>query len=193
MSIDNRGTTAPRGNAWRKSIYRQVGILAAKDQAAAVRQVLKDRPFLDANRVGVWGWSGGGSMTLNAMFKFPDLYHTGISIAPVPNQRLYDTIYQERYMGLPKDNVEGYKNGSPITYVKQLKGKLLLVHGTVDDNVHYQGMAKLIHELVAHNKKFEMIAYPNRTHSIREGKGTTLHLRTAITDFLKNNLPAGPR
>jgi dipeptidyl-peptidase-4 len=193
MSIDNRGTTAPRGNAWRKSIYRQVGILAARDQAAAVRQVLKDQPFLDANRVGVWGWSGGGSMTLNAMFKFPDLYHTGISIAPVPNQRLYDTIYQERYMGLPKDNVEGYKNGSPITYVKQLKGKLLLIHGTVDDNVHYQGMAKLIHELVAHNKKFEMLAYPNRTHSIREGKNTTIHLRTALTDFLRRTLPAGPQ
>jgi dipeptidyl-peptidase-4 len=193
MSFDNRGTPAPRGNAWRKSVYRQVGILAAKDQAAAVKQVLKDRPYIDANRVGVWGWSGGGSMTLNAMFKFPDLYHVGISIAPVPNQRLYDTIYQERYMGLPKDNVEGYKNGSPITYAKNLKGKLLLVHGTVDDNVHYQGMAKLINELVAHNKKFVMLAYPNRTHSIREGKGTTLHLRTAMTDFLKRNLPSGPR
>ena len=193
MSFDNRGTPAPRGNAWRKSVYRQVGILAAKDQAAAVKQVLKDRPYIDANRVGVWGWSGGGSMTLNAMFKFPDLYHVGISIAPVPNQRLYDTIYQERYMGLPKDNVEGYKNGSPITYAKNLKGKLLLVHGTVDDNVHYQGMAKLINELVAHNKKFVMLAYPNRTHSIREGKGTTLHLRTAMTDFLKRNLPPGSR
>ena len=193
MSFDNRGTTAPRGNAWRKCVYRQVGILAAEDQATAVKQVLKDRPYIDANRVGVWGWSGGGSMTLNAMFKFPDLYHTGISIAPVPNQRLYDTIYQERYMGLPKDNTEGYKNGSPITYAKQLKGNLLLIHGTVDDNVHYQGMAKLIHELVAHNKKFEMLAYPNRTHSIREGKGTTLHLRAAITEFLGRTLPPGPQ
>jgi len=193
MSFDNRGTPAPRGNAWRKSVYRQVGILAAKDQAAALKQVLKDRSYIDASRVGVWGWSGGGSMTLNAMFKFPDLYHVGISIAPVPNQRLYDTIYQERYMGLPKDNVEGYKNGSPITYAKNLKGKLLLVHGTVDDNVHYQGMAKLINELVAYNKKFVMLAYPNRTHSIREGKGTTLHLRTEMTDFLKENLPGGAR
>ena len=193
MSFDNRGTPAPRGNAWRKSVYRQVGILATNDQAAAVRQVLKDCPHLDASRVGVWGWSGGGSMTLNAMFKFPDLYHVGISIAPVPDQRLYDTIYQERYMGLPKDNKEGYKNGSPITFAKNLKGKLLLIHGTADDNVHYQGMAKLIHELVAHNKRFEMIAYPNRSHSIREGKGTTLHLRTAMADFLKHNLPAGPR
>ena len=193
MSIDNRGTTAPRGNAWRKSIYRQVGILASKDQAAAVRQVLKDRPYLDADRVGVWGWSGGGSMTLNALFRFPDLYHAGISIAPVPNQLLYDTIYQERYMGLPDDNKEGYKNGSPITFAKNLKGKLQLIHGTADDNVHYQGMAKLVDTLVAHNKPFEMLAYPNRSHSIREGKGTTLHLRTAMTEFLRRNLPPGPQ
>ena len=193
MSIDNRGTTAPRGNAWRKSIYRQVGILASKDQAAAVRQVLKDRPYLDSDRVGVWGWSGGGSMTLNALFRFPDLYHAGISIAPVPNQLLYDTIYQERYMGLPDDNKEGYKNGSPITFAKNLKGKLQLIHGTADDNVHYQGMAKLVDTLVAHNKPFEMLAYPNRSHSIREGKGTTLHLRTAMTEFLRRNLPPGPR
>jgi len=193
MSIDNRGTTAPRGNAWRKSIYRQVGILASKDQAVAVRQVLKDRPYLDADRVGVWGWSGGGSMTLNALFRYPDLYHAGISIAPVPNQLLYDTIYQERYMGLPDDNKEGYKNGSPITFAKNLKGKLQLIHGTADDNVHYQGMAKLVDTLVAHNKPFEMLAYPNRSHSIREGKGTTLHLRTAMTEFLRRNLPPGPR
>ena len=170
-------------HAWRKSIYRQVGILASKDQAAAVRQVLKDRPYLDADRVGVWGWSGGGSMTLNALFRYPDLYHAGISIAPVPNQLLYDTIYQERYMGLPDDNKEGYKNGSPITFAKNLKGKLQLIHGTADDNVHYQGMAKLVDTLVAHNKPFEMLAYPNRSHSIREGKGTTLHLRTAMTEF----------
>ena len=193
MSIDNRGTTAPRGNAWRKSIYRQVGILASKDQAAAVRQGLKDRPYLDADRVGVWGWSGGGSMTLNALFRYPELYHAGISIAPVPNQLLYDTIYQERYMGLPDDNKEGYKNGSPITFAKNLKGKLQLIHGTADDNVHYQGMAKLVDTLVAHNKPFEMLAYPNRSHSIREGKGTTLHLRTAMTEFLRRNLPPGPR
>ncbi|MEE2813104.1 MAG: DPP IV N-terminal domain-containing protein [Verrucomicrobiota bacterium] len=193
MSIDNRGTTAPRGNAWRKSIYRQVGILASKDQAAAVKQVLKNRPYLDADRVGVWGWSGGGSMTLNALFRYPELYNTGISIAPVPNQRLYDTIYQERYMGLPKDNKEGYKNGSPITFAKNLKGKLLLVHGTTDDNVHYQGMAKLIDELVANKKQFEMLAYPNRSHSIREGRNTTMHLRTAMTDYLRRTLPSGPQ
>ena len=130
-------------------------------------------------------------MTLNALFRYPELYNTGISIALVPNQRLYDTIYQERYMGLPKDNKEGYKNGSPITFAKNLKGKLLLVHGTTDDNVHYQGMAKLIDELVANKKQFEMLAYPNRSHSIREGRHTTMHLRTAMTHYLRRTLPSG--
>lgn len=190
MSFDNRGTPAPRGRAWRKCVYRQVGVLAPKDQAAAVRRVLEDRPYLDSKRVGVWGWSGGGSMTLNAMFKFPDLYHTGISIAPVPNQRFYDTIYQERYMGLPGDNVEGFRAGSPINFAHQLKGNLLLVHGTGDDNCHYQGSEALINRLVRHNKQFSMMAYPNRSHSIREGKNTTLHLRQLMTSYLHRHLPA---
>ena len=106
-SFDNRGTPAPRGRAWRKSIYRQIGILASADQAAAVRAALAAWPYVDAERVGVWGWSGGGSMTLNAMFRYPDLYKTGISVASVPDQRLYDTIYQERYMGLPAGQCRG--------------------------------------------------------------------------------------
>ena len=188
MSFDNRGTAAPRGRAWRKSIYRQVGILAPQDQAKAVRQVLADRPYLDPSRVGVWGWSGGGSMSLNAIFKFPDLYATAIAVAPVPNQRYYDTIYQERYMGLPGDNVEGYTQGSPITHAKGLKGHLLLIHGTGDDNCHYQTVETLINELIRLNKPFSMMAYPNRSHSIHEGTNTTLHLRSLMTQFLRNNL-----
>ena len=188
MSFDNRGTKVPRGRAWRKSIYRQVGVLAPNDQAAAVRSVLASRTYLDPNRVGIWGWSGGGSMTLNAMFKHPDLYRVGISIAPVPNQRYYDSIYQERYMGLPNDNVEGYTNGSAINFASQLKGKLLLVHGTGDDNCHYQTTEMLINELVRHKKQFHMMAYPNRTHSIREGEGTTPHLRKMMADFVEQNL-----
>ena len=151
-SFDNRGTPAPRGRAWRKSIYRQIGILASADQAAAVRAALAAWPFVDAERVGVWGWSGGGSMTLNAMFRYPDLYKAGISVASVPDQRLYDTIYQERYMGLPDDNADGYKNGSPITFAKDLKGHLLIVHGTGDDNVHYQGFELLSTSSWPHNK-----------------------------------------
>ncbi len=193
VSIDNRGTPAPRGRAWRKSVYRQVGILAPKDQAAAVRKLLATRPFIDPERVAVWGWSGGGSMTLNAMFKFPDLYRVGMSVAPVPNQRFYDTIYQERYMGLPADNVDGYREGSAIHFAQHLEGDLLLVHGTGDDNCHYQGTEALVNELVRHNRPFTMMAYPNRRHSIREGVNTTIHLRSLLTQFLTTHLSPGPR
>jgi dipeptidyl-peptidase-4 len=193
MSFDNRGTPAPRGRDWRKFVHRQVGILAPEDQAAAVRKVLADRPGLDPDRVGIWGWSGGGSMTLNALFKFPKLYRTGIAIASVPNQRYYDSIYQERYMGLPQDNVDGFHNGSSINFAGQLEGHLLLIHGTGDDNVHYQGAEALVNELVRHNKQFQLMAYPNRTHSISERSGTTLHLRQLMTDYLREHLPPGPR
>jgi dipeptidyl-peptidase-4 len=193
MSFDNRGTPAPRGREWRKCVYRKVGDLHPQDQAAAARAVLKERPYLDSSRVGVWGWSGGGSSTLHAMFKFPDLYHTGISIAPVPNQRYYDTIYQERYMGLPRDNVEGYRKGSAMNFASGLKGNLLVIHGTGDDNCHYQTTELLINELIRHNKPFSMFAYPNRTHSIREGKNTTRHLREMMTKYFLDNLPAGAR
>ena len=193
MSFDNRGTPAPRGRDWRKWIYRKVGILAPQDQAAAVRAVLKQRSWIDPDRIGVWGWSGGGSMTLHAMFRFPDLYKTGIAVAPVANERYYDTIYQERYMGLPSDNMDGYVKGSPIHYADQLKGNLLIIHGTGDDNCHYATTEMLINELIRNNKRFTMMAYPNRTHAIREGQNTTRHLRELMTDYLLRNLPAGPR
>jgi dipeptidyl-peptidase-4 len=191
LSVDNRGTPAPRGRAWRKCVYRQIGILSSADQAAALRTLLKERPYLDPERVAVWGWSGGGSMTLNLMFRYPDLYKCGMSIAPVPNQRFYDTIYQERYMGLPGDNAEGYRKGSPITYARQFEGKLLLIHGTGDDNCHYQGTEALINELVAHGKQFTMFAYPGRTHAIAEGRGTTRHLYGLLTKFLNDHIPPG--
>ncbi len=188
FSFENRGTPAPRGREWRKSIYRQVGILAAADQASALRQTLEARPYLDGERVGIWGWSGGGSMTLNALLKYPDLYQAGIAVAAVPNMRLYDTIYQERYMGLPDDNVDGYREGSPLNFAHQLKGKLLLVHGTGDDNVHYQGIEALIDRLVHHKKQFEMLIYPNRSHGIGEGQNTTVHLREAMLEFWRRHL-----
>lgn len=190
LSVDNRGTPAPRGREWRKCVYRQVGVLSSADQAAALRQLLKERPYLDPERVAVWGWSGGGSMTLNLLFRSSDLYRAGMSVAPVPNQRYYDTIYQERYMGLPGDNAEGYRNGSPITFAHQLKGKLLLVHGTGDDNCHFQGTEALVDELVAHNKPFAMFAYPSRSHSISERTNTTRHLYEMLTRFLNEAVPA---
>ena len=191
VSIDNRGTPSPRGRDWRKCIYRKIGILAPADQAAATQALLKSRPYLDPNRVAIWGWSGGGSMSLNAIFRYPDLYQCAMSIAPVPNQRVYDTIYQERYMGLPSDNVEGYRDGSPITHARNLKGSLLIVHGTGDDNCHYAGTEVLINELIQHNKQFSMMAYPNRSHSISEGFNTTRHLFILLTDYLKKNVPCG--
>ncbi len=193
ISLDNRGTPAPRGRAWRKSIYRQVGILASDDQAAALRALEKQWSFIDATRVGIWGWSGGGSMSLNAIFRHPDLYQTAIAIAFISDQTLYDTIYQERYMGLPADNPDGYRNGSPITFANQLKGNLLLIHGTGDDNCHYQSCERLINALVAANKPFSMMAYPNRTHSISEGQNTSRHLYDTMTRYLETNLPPGAR
>ncbi|HEX9652508.1 MAG TPA: prolyl oligopeptidase family serine peptidase, partial [bacterium] len=193
MSVDNRGTPGPRGRPWRKSIYRQIGILASADQAAAARAIIKTQPYVDGGRIGIWGWSGGGSMTLNAMFRYPDLYHTGMAIAFVSDQRLYDNVYQERYMRLPEDNPEGYRNGSPITFAENLKGNLLIVHGTGDDNVHYQNFEWLVDDLVKHNKTFSMMSYPNRTHSINEGDNTTLHLYELLTRYLVENLPPGPR
>lgn len=193
VSIDNRGTPAPRGRKWRKSIYRQIGILASSDQAAALRAITAKWPFIDADRVGIWGWSGGGSMSLNAIFRYPELYHTAMAVAFISNQKNYNTIYQERYMALPETNEEGFKNGSPITFAKQLKGNLLIVYGTGDDNCHFQNCQVLINELVEHNKHFTMMAYPNRTHSIKEGEGTTRHLYELLTKYLKDNLPPGPK
>jgi dipeptidyl-peptidase-4 len=188
MSIDNRGTRMPRGREWRKCIYRQIGILASADQAAALRAIVKRWPWVDSSRIGIWGWSGGGSMSLNAIFRHPDLYKMAMAIAFVSNQRYYDTIYQERYMGLPEDNKEGFKNGSPITFAHKLEGNLLLIHGTGDDNVHYQNFEALVNELIKHNKYFTMMSYPNRSHGIYEGENTTRHLYELLTRYLKENL-----
>jgi dipeptidyl-peptidase-4 len=189
MSVDNRGTPAPRGREWRKSIYRKIGILASADQAAAARAIIKDRSYVDTKRIGIWGWSGGGQMTLNALFRYPELYHTGMAVAFVSDQKLYDTIYQERYIGLLDDNKVGYMNGSPITFAKNLKSNLLIVHGTGDDNVHYQSFEFLINELIKHNKTFSMMSYPNRSHNIDEGENTSLHLYQLLTRYLMEKLP----
>jgi dipeptidyl-peptidase-4 len=183
-SVDNRGTPAPKGAAWRKVVYGAIGDLSSKEQAAAVRQLIARHPFIDPDRIAIWGWSGGGSSTLNAMFRFPDLFKVGVSVAPVPDQRLYDTIYQERYMGLPQENADGYRLGSPITFAEGLKGRLLIIHGSGDDNVHYQGTERLVNRLVSLGKPFDLMVYPNRTHSISEGEGTTLHVHALIARYL---------
>ncbi len=192
-SVDNRGTPAPKGRVWRKSIYRKNGRVNSADQANAVKAVAAKMPFVDANRVGIWGWSGGGVSTLNAMFRYPEIYKTGMAVAPVPDQRFYDTIYTERYMGMPDANAEDYKQSSPITFAGGLKGNLLIVHGTGDDNVHFQGTEVLINKLIALDKPFQMMAYPNRSHGIFEGKGTTVHLYSLLTRYLNEHLEAGTK
>ena len=191
-SIDNRGTPAPRGRQWRKSVYRNLGYLGPQDQADALKGMRKWN-FVDSSRVGIWGWSGGGASTLQAMFRYPELYHVGMCVSPVTDQHNYDNIYTERYMGLPNDNKADFIRASPLTYVQNLQGHLLLVHGTGDDNVHYQNTEMLINALIKAGKQFDMMAYPNRTHAISEGEGTSIHLRNLLTRFLKTHLPAGPK
>ena len=192
ISLDNRGTPAPKGRSWRKSIYKKIGVVNINDQAKAAKEILK-WDFVDPERVAVWGWSGGGSATLNLMFQHPEIYKTGISIAAVANQLTYDNIYQERYMGLPQENREDFIAGSPISYAKNLEGNLLYIHGTGDDNVHYQNAELLVNELIKYNKQFQFMPYPNRTHGIYEGEGTREHLSTLYTNYLKLNCPPGGR
>lgn len=188
-SVDNRGTRSPRGFEWRRSIYKNLGDITVRDQHDALQAMLKRWDFIDGNRVGIWGHSGGGSQTLNALFRYPEAYHVGMALAPVPDLTLYDTIYQERYSGLLPESADRYRETSAITHAENLQGELLLVHGTGDDNVHFQGSERLVNELIKHGKQFDYFAYPNRTHGISEGKGTTQHLRTMMVEFLKENLP----
>jgi dipeptidyl-peptidase 4 len=189
-TFDNRGTPAPKGRAWRKSVYRKIGVLATEDQTGVARAMGR-WAGVDSTRFAVWGWSGGGSMTLNLLFRSPDVFRTGMSVAPVPDVHLYDTIYQERYMGLPQQNEADYVASSPLTFASQLKGNLLVVHGSGDDNVHYQGTERLVNALVKHNRPFQLMVYPNRSHGIYEGEGTTLHLHSLLARYLTEHLEAG--
>ena len=188
VSIDNRGTKVPRGRSFRKCIYRQIGLLAADDQVAAAKKTMMQFPFIDTAHVGMWGWSGGGQMTLHGLFRHGDVFKTGIAVSFVALQTLYDNIYQERYMGLPDDNQYGYREGSPLTHASKLQGKLMIIHGTGDDNVHYQNFEMMVNELIKHNKLFSMMSYPNRDHGIWQGVNTTLHLRRTMENFWKKNL-----
>jgi dipeptidyl-peptidase-4 len=186
-SVDNRGTGA-RGRAWRKVIYGQMGVIETRDQAAAARAIGR-LPYVDSTRIGIWGWSYGGFMALNTITQAPDVYRMAIAVAPVTHWKYYDTIYTERYNGLPQDNAAGYDRGSPLTYAKNLRGKLLIVHGSGDDNVHYQNTEAMVNALVAANRPFQLMEYPNRTHSI-SGGATRQHLFTLLTKFVEENLPA---
>ena len=192
VTFDGRGTPSPKGRAWRKAIYRNIGRINVRDMAMGAKAVFNKYQFIDTSRVAVHGWSGGGTATLNCLFQYPEIFHTGIAVAAVANQLTYDNIYQERYMGDPKESYQDYVDGSPIKYAKNFKGNLLYIHGTGDDNVHYQNAEMLANELIKHKKVFYMLSYPNRSHGIRED-GAYPHVRLMFTDFLKKNCPPGGR
>ncbi len=192
IALDNRGTPVFKGTEWRKSIYKNIGIINTRDQAMAAKEILKWN-FIDKDRVAVHGWSGGGAVTLNLMFQYPEIYKTGIAIAAVTDQHFYDNIYTERYMGLPTENAAAYAQASPVTHAKNLKGNLLYIHGTGDDNVHYKNAEVLINELVKYGKMFDLMIYPNRTHSINEGVGTSQHLADTFMKYIIEHCPPGAK
>lgn len=192
IAMDNRGTPLMKGAAWRKAIYKKMGVINSHDQAMAAKEILKWN-FIDTSRVAVHGWSGGGAMTLNLLFRYPEIYKTGVAIAAVTDQHFYDNIYTERYMGLPQEDEAAFKQSSPITFAKNLQGHLLYIHGTGDDNVHYKNAENLINELIKYNKTFNLMVYPNRTHGIYEGEGTTNHLNKTFVEFIQLYCPPGAK
>ena len=180
VCVDGRGTGG-RGEEFKKCTYLNLGVKEAQDQVETA-QYLGRLAHVDKNRIGIWGWSFGGYMTIMSMSEGTPVFKAGAAVAPVTDWKYYDTIYGERFMRTPKENAEGYKAGSAFARANNLHGRLLLVHGMADDNVHYQNVAEYSECLVQANKQFEMQIYTNRNHSIYGGN-TRYHLYTRLTDF----------
>jgi len=193
VCIDSRGTPGPKGAAWRRAIFPSLGPLSTEEQAAGLKEIARTRPYVDMSRVGIWGWSGGGSNTLNAMFRKPDIYHVGIAVAPKPQPHLYNAGFQEKFMRTLEENSEGYRKSAPINFAEGLKGDLLIIHGTGETNTHLEITEGLVDRLIELGKQFDYFTYPNRDHSIQRGKGTSLHLRMLMVRYLLDHLPPGPR
>jgi len=185
VCVDGRGTGG-RGEAFRKMTYGQMGYYESIDQIEAAKY-LQTLSWVDAGRIGIWGWSYGGYMSSLCLFKGADIFKMAIAVAPVTNWRYYDSIYTERFMGLPQDNPLGYDSNSPINHADKLRGKLLLVHGTADDNVHFQNSMELVERLVQSGKQFDMMIYPDKNHGIYGGN-TTMHLYTLLSNYVQENL-----
>ena len=193
VSIDNRGTPAPKGAAWRRSIFGSLGPLSTEEQEAGLKELGRMRPYVDLARVGIWGWSGGGSNTLNAMFRKPDSYHVGIAVVPKPQPHLYNAWFQEIFMRTREVNPDGYKRAAAINYAEGLKGRLLMITGSGETNTHIQIIEGLVDRLIELGKPFDYMVYPNRDHGLREGSGTLVHVRMLIIRYLLENLPPGAR
>jgi len=192
VSIDNRGTPAPKGAAWRRSIFGSLGPLSSDEQAAGLKELGRTRPYVDLSRVGIWGWSGGGSNTLNAMFRKPDQYQVGIAVVPKPQPHLYNAWFQEIYMRTREVNPDGYERSAPINFAAGLTGKLLMITGSGETNTHIQIIEGLVDRLIELGKPFDYMVYPNRDHGLREGRGSEVHVRMRIIRYLMEHLPAGP-
>lgn len=193
LSIDNRGTPAPKGTAWRRVIFPSQGPLSSREQAAALRELTRTHAYLDASRVGIWGLSAGGTNTLNAMFRYPDQYHVGIAVAAKPRADLYNASFQEIFQHTPKDNPDGYRDGDALNFAEGLKGDLLIIHGTGEENTHLQIIEHLVNRLIELGKPFDYMTYPNRGHALSEGPGTRKHMFKLIARYLTEHLPPGPR
>ncbi|MCK4746577.1 MAG: S9 family peptidase [Bacteroidales bacterium] len=183
--VDNRGTNG-RGEEFRKSTYLTLGFLETIDQVESTKW-FGSQDYIDQDRIGIFGWSYGGYMTSLCMTKGNGTYKMGIAVAPVTTWRYYDTVYTERFMRTPQENPEGYDDNSPINFADGLQGKFLLIHGSGDDNVHYQNSMDFVEALVQANKQFDMQFYPNKNHGIRGGN-TSFHLYSRMTDFILENL-----
>ncbi len=193
VSIDNRGTPAPKGAPWRRAVFGSLGPLSTDDQAAAIQKLGEMHPYLDMERVAIWGWSGGGSNTLNALFRKPHVYQVGIAVVPKPQPHLYNAWFQEIYMRTPEVNPEGYQASAPLHFADGLAGKLLMVTGSGETNTHIQIIEGLVDRLVELGKPFDYTVYPNRDHGLSEGAGSRVHVRMLIARYLTENLPRGPR
>ncbi|XZE55005.1 DPP IV N-terminal domain-containing protein [Planctomycetaceae bacterium SH139] len=193
VSIDNRGTPAPKGAAWRRAVFGSLGPLSTEEQKAGLQELGRMCPFVDLSRVGIWGWSGGGSNTLNALFRKPDSYHVGIAVVPKPQPHLYNAWFQEIFMRTRDVNREGYEQAAAMNYAEGLKGKLLIISGSGETNTHIQIIEGLVDRLIELGKSFDYMVYPNRDHGLREGDGTLVHVRMLIIRYLLEHLPPGPR
>lgn len=193
VSIDNRGTPCPKGAAWRRAIFGSLGPLSTEEQEAGLKALAKQYAFIDTERVGIWGWSGGGSNTLNALFRKPDSYHVGIAVVPKPQPHLYNAWFQEIFMRTREVNADGYEKSAPINFAEGLQGKLLIMTGSGETNTHIQIIEGLVDRLISLGKPFDYMVYPNRDHGLREGDGTLVHVRMHILRYLLDNLQSGPR
>lgn len=186
VCVDGRGTGF-KGADFKKVTYKELGKYEVEDQIESAIELAK-RPYVDANEIGIWGWSYGGFMSANCLFKGNDVFKMAIAVAPVTSWRFYDSVYTERYMQTPQENASGYDENSPLNFADLLKGNFLLVHGSGDDNVHVQNSMRLTNALIEANKPFDQAIYPDRTHGIYEGKNTRLHLYEKMTKFIEENL-----